>query len=200
MRNPADWSPWRPFLYAGVYFVTGGVNPDLGLAAVALLGGLMVLLVYLLGRRLAACGGPAGAAAGRDLSGLHRQQRADPERADRRLHAVGRGARVPVGGRSRALGLGVAPPGRDARRDRAGAARVPAVRAVPRADRPGSLSTPAPWRVGVLAAALSWPRSVLVLPPGPLRNYLVLDRFVPVTTGGGKALFVATYLPGTGAS
>jgi hypothetical protein len=26
----------------------------------------------------------------------------------------------------------------------------------------------------------------------------VLDRFVPVTTGGGKALFVATYLPGNG--
>jgi hypothetical protein len=26
----------------------------------------------------------------------------------------------------------------------------------------------------------------------------VMDRFVPVTTGGGKALFVATYLPGKG--
>ena len=37
-----------------------------------------------------------------------------------------------------------------------------------------------------------------VLAPWALRNYLVLDRFVPVTTGGGKALFVATYLPGKG--
>ena len=27
---------------------------------------------------------------------------------------------------------------------------------------------------------------------------MALDRFVPVTTGGGKALFVATYLPGDG--
>ena len=55
MRNPADWSPLAPFFHAGVYFVTGGVNPEVGLAAVALLGGIMVLLVYLLGRRL---GGP----------------------------------------------------------------------------------------------------------------------------------------------
>ena len=37
-----------------------------------------------------------------------------------------------------------------------------------------------------------------MLAPWTLRNYVVLDRFVPVTTGGGKALFVATYLPGDG--
>ena len=39
---------------------------------------------------------------------------------------------------------------------------------------------------------------MLVLAPWTVRNYVVLDRFVPVTTGGGKALFVATYLPGDG--
>src|SRR5215212_7697342 len=37
MRNPADWSPAAPFFHAGVYVVTGGVNPEVGLAAVALL-------------------------------------------------------------------------------------------------------------------------------------------------------------------
>ena len=37
-----------------------------------------------------------------------------------------------------------------------------------------------------------------VLAPWTIRNAIVLDRFVPVTTGGGKALFVATYLPGDG--
>ncbi|MGH2969651.1 MAG: hypothetical protein ACRDK0_11390, partial [Solirubrobacteraceae bacterium] len=37
-----------------------------------------------------------------------------------------------------------------------------------------------------------------VLAPWTLRNAITLDRFVPVTTGGGKALFVATYLPGDG--
>ena len=38
----------------------------------------------------------------------------------------------------------------------------------------------------------------LVLAPWTVRNFVVLDAFVPVTTGGGKALFVATYLPGDG--
>ena len=38
----------------------------------------------------------------------------------------------------------------------------------------------------------------LVLAPWTIRNFVVLDKFVPVTTGGGKALFVATYLPGDG--
>src|SRR5688500_6693028 len=52
MRNPADWSPVAPFFHAGVYFVIGDVDPEVGLAAVALLGAGMVLLVYLLGRRL----------------------------------------------------------------------------------------------------------------------------------------------------
>ena len=50
----------------------------------------------------------------------------------------------------------------------------------------------------MLAAALFVAAFALVLAPWTLRNYVVLDRFVPVTTGGGKALFVATYLPGDG--
>jgi hypothetical protein len=37
-----------------------------------------------------------------------------------------------------------------------------------------------------------------VLVPWTIRNLVSLDRFVPITTGGGKALFVATYLPGDG--
>ena len=37
-----------------------------------------------------------------------------------------------------------------------------------------------------------------MLAPWTVRNFIVLDKFVPVTTGGGKALFVATYLPGDG--
>jgi hypothetical protein len=58
------------------------------------------------------------------------------------------------------------------------------------------------WRAGLLggtvAAALLVVAFVVPLAPWTARNYVVLDRFVPVTTGGGKALFVATYLPGAG--
>ncbi|MBW3534719.1 MAG: hypothetical protein KY453_05800, partial [Gemmatimonadetes bacterium] len=38
----------------------------------------------------------------------------------------------------------------------------------------------------------------LVLAPWTIRNAIVLDRFVPVSTGGGKALFIGTYMPGDG--
>ena len=40
----------------------------------------------------------------------------------------------------------------------------------------------------------------LVLPilPWTIRNYVVLDRVVPISTGGGKALYVGTYLPADG--
>ena len=34
--------------------------------------------------------------------------------------------------------------------------------------------------------------------PWTIRNAVELDRFVPITTGGGKALFIGTYLPGDG--
>src|SRR4029453_16036642 len=52
--------------------------------------------------------------------------------------------------------------------------------------------------MGVRSGALFVAGFALVLAPWTIRNYVVLDRFVPVTTGGGKALFVATYLPGDG--
>ena len=34
--------------------------------------------------------------------------------------------------------------------------------------------------------------------PWTIHNYVVLDRFVPITTGGGKATFIGTYVPGDG--
>jgi hypothetical protein len=37
-----------------------------------------------------------------------------------------------------------------------------------------------------------------VVAPWTARNYIVLDRLVPISTGGGKALFIGTYLPGDG--
>src|SRR4029079_5828875 len=53
-------------------------------------------------------------------------------------------------------------------------------------------------RLGFLTAVVFVAAYAVVLVPWTVRNYVVLDRFVPVTTGGGKALFVATYLPGDG--
>ena len=53
-------------------------------------------------------------------------------------------------------------------------------------------------------AAAPWPSLLLVLAflvpvlPWTVRNYIVLDRFVPLSTGGGKALYVGSYLPADG--
>ena len=70
MRNPTDWSPGAPIFYAARVHADRRREPeDVARAAVALLGALMVLFVYLLGRRLAGpVVGVGGGAAGRDLS------------------------------------------------------------------------------------------------------------------------------------
>ncbi len=53
---------------------------------------------------------------------------------------------------------------------------------------------PRDWqRAAILLAGL-----VLVVAPWTVRNAVELDRFVPVSTGGGQVLFAGTYLPSDG--
>jgi len=47
-------------------------------------------------------------------------------------------------------------------------------------------------------AAVSLLGTVVVLAPWTIRNAVALDRVVPVSTGGGKALFIGTYLDADG--
>src|SRR5699024_3084312 len=51
---------------------------------------------------------------------------------------------------------------------------------------------------GLLAAAAIVIAFALVIAPWTIRVSDDLGRFVPVSTGGGKALFIGTYLPGAG--
>lgn len=48
-------------------------------------------------------------------------------------------------------------------------------------------------RTGVFLAAL-----IVVVAPWTVRNAIALDRFVPISTGGGQVLFAGTYLPSDG--
>jgi hypothetical protein len=48
-------------------------------------------------------------------------------------------------------------------------------------------------RAGVLLAGV-----VIVVAPWTIRNAVALDRFVPISTGGGQVLFAGTYLPSDG--
>jgi 4-amino-4-deoxy-L-arabinose transferase-like glycosyltransferase len=53
------------------------------------------------------------------------------------------------------------------------------------------------WTAG-LGAAILLVALILPILPWTVRNYVVLDRVVPISTGGGKALYVGTYLPADG--
>jgi 4-amino-4-deoxy-L-arabinose transferase-like glycosyltransferase len=198
--SPNDWSPGAPLLYGAVYYLTGGVHVKAALLLVALLGTGTILLTYLLGRRLA---GPVAGLIGALLAATY------PAFIDN----TGRLLAEPValfwlpaamlaflwasdGGRpwrwllpGALLGLTTL-----TRPEYLPFVALFAVLALLRVWRGHRTSL----RAGVAAGALVVAAFCCVLAPWTIRNAIVLDRFVPVTTGGGKALFVATYLPGDG--
>jgi hypothetical protein len=57
---------------------------------------------------------------------------------------------------------------------------------------------PQGWKPGAAAAALLLVGFLLPIVPWTIRNAVELDRFVPISTGGGKALYVGTFLPADG--
>jgi hypothetical protein len=54
------------------------------------------------------------------------------------------------------------------------------------------------WRDCALDAAVLLVGLVLIVAPWTTRNAVVLDRFVPVSTGGGQVLFAGSYMPSGG--
>jgi hypothetical protein len=54
------------------------------------------------------------------------------------------------------------------------------------------------WRRSLLRAAVFLGVVVVIVAPWTIRNAVELDRFVPVSTGGGQVLFAGTYLPSDG--
>ena len=199
MRAPSDWSPGVPFFAAAVYVLTGEADPEHARIGLALLGGLMVLLVYLLGRRL---GGPVVGLVGALGAAIY------PAFIDN----AGQLLSEPIGAFTlTAAVLSFLWASADGRRPWAfllpgaflGATALArpeylpfvAVFALFALVRTGRRRS---WRLGLASAVLLVGAFCAVLAPWTLRNYTVHDRFIPVTTGGGKALFVATYLPGNG--
>jgi hypothetical protein len=54
------------------------------------------------------------------------------------------------------------------------------------------------WRQSLLRAAVFLGALVVIIAPWSIRNAVALDRFVPISTGGGQVLFAGTYLPSDG--
>ena len=198
--NPNDWSPGAPLLYGGVYFLTGGVHVKAALLLVALLGTGTILLTYLLARRLA---GPVAGVAAAFLAATYP---AFVENNGRLLAEPVALFWLPAamlaflwasdGGRIwRWLAPGAL----------LGLTTLTRPEYLPFVALFALLALARVWlghrkglAPGIAAAALLVVAFCGVLAPWTARNAIVLDRFVPVTTGGGKALFVATYLPGDG--
>jgi 4-amino-4-deoxy-L-arabinose transferase-like glycosyltransferase len=54
------------------------------------------------------------------------------------------------------------------------------------------------WRLGTAAVGLMLVALLLPILPWTVRNFVVFERFVPISTGSGKALYVGTFYPADG--
>ncbi len=199
-QQPSNYSPGLPLFVAGLYFATGGVHLELARTVLALIGSLGVLFAFAIGNRLA--GPAAGIVAALVVTVypalLQYQGMLMTEPLAVTLLAAALLAFLWAGEQDRppwAWGL----PG-----------LLLGLLAVMRPEYLlfGLLAVPLAllragrrsqgWGQGALAALLLGLALLLPIVPWTVRNAIVLDRLVPISTGGGKALYVGTYLPSDG--
>jgi 4-amino-4-deoxy-L-arabinose transferase-like glycosyltransferase len=201
----SNYSPGLPLLAGGIYKLTGGVHERFARLVLALLGALSVLFAYLIGRRLSGPqAGLIGAGAVAVYPALLEYQgmlMAEPLAATllsgavlAMLWADDGGAAVSARGsrRGRWLIAGLLLGGLALVRPEYLAISLPV--AVVIFARRGRTS----WKEGLAQAALVLAGLVLIVAPWTVRNAVALDRFVPISTGGGQVLFAGSYLPSGG--
>lgn len=198
-RDSSDWSPGAPLLYAGSFYATGGAREGTARIVELLFGLAAIVVVYLLGRRINCR--PAGLIAAfgvavyppfvHSTGALFSEPPAMFTLPAAVLSflwasdAAGNRARWLVPGflfgltaliRPEYLLVGLA------------FALLVAIR----------IGRERGWRPGLAAVALFVAALLLPIVPWTVRNAVVLDRLVPISTGGGKALYVGTFLPADG--
>ena len=197
-HDPSDWSPGAPLLYAASFYATGGAREGTARIVELLLELATILVVYLLGRRIACR--PAGLLAAfataiyppfiHSVGALYSEPPAMLTLPAAVLAFLWAGERETLRAwllpgflfgltaifRPEYLLVGVA---------FAGLALIRVARL--RGRRPGLAAA------ALLVAALLTP-----ILPWAIRNQVVLHRTVPISTGGGKALYVGTFLPADG--
>jgi hypothetical protein len=201
-RDSSDWSPGAPFLYAAAYYATGGAREGTARIVEALLGVATILVVFALGWRL------GGRALGRwvglfaafavavyppfihttgELMSEPPAMLTLPAAILAFLWAGDRGGTWPWLAPGLLFGLTAM-----FRPEYLFVGFAFVVLAALRAGRGRE------WRAGLIAAAVLLVAFALPILPWTVRNAIVLDRAVPISTGGGKALYVGTYLPADG--
>ena len=201
-KNPSDWSPGAPLLYAASFYATAGAREGTARIIELLLGLATIVVVYLLGRRIACR--PAGLLAAfavaiyppfvHSVGALYSEPPAmltlpaavlaflwasdglDGGSSRARWLAPGLLFGLTAMFRPEYLLVGVAF----------------ALLALVRAGRAKG------WKPGLAGAALLVGAMLLPIVPWAVRNQVVLHRTVPISTGGGKALYIGTFLPADG--
>jgi hypothetical protein len=206
----SNYSPGLPLAVAGLYEVTGGVHERLARMVLAVVGALSVLFTYLIGRRLtrppnrpgscevgSAAVWPAFVGAGAvaiypallEYQGMLMSEPLAATLLSGGVLAVlwawdGGWQRWLLPGASfGALAL--------VRPEYLGVAVLVAAVIFGR-------EASSDWRRSLLRAAVFLGALVVVITPWTIRNAVALDRFVPISTGGGQVLFAGTYLPSDG--
>lgn len=200
--DSSDWSPGAPFLYAAAYYATGGAREGTARIVEALLGIATILVVFALGWRLG----------GRELGrwvGLFAAFAVAVYPPF--IHTTGELMSEPPAMLSLPAAILAFLWASD--RSSAWPWLVPGfLFGLTAMFRPEYLLVGAAfvalaalrewrargWRLGLAGAAVLLVALVLPILPWTVRNLVVLDRVVPISTGGGKALYVGTYLPADG--
>lgn len=225
-RDASDWSPGAPLLYAAAFYATGGPREGTARIIELLLGLAAIVVAYLLGRRINCR--PAGLIAAfgvaiyppfiHSTGALFSEPPAIftlPAAVLAFLWASDPRAGGAVAGVPHSGGRGSVRAHGGSRRDRTRALRwsVPgllfgltalirpeyllvgvafAVLAAIRVGRERG------WQPSLAATALFIVALLLPIIPWTIHNQVTLDRTVPISTGGGKAFYVGTFLPEDG--
>lgn len=195
----SNYSPGLPLVVAGLYAVSGGEHERFARLILALIGTLAVLFAFLIGRRLSGdLAGLVGAAVVAAYPALIEYQgmlMGEPLGATLLAGAVwaifwaeGRNASGARYWLAPGLLLGALAL---VRPEYLGIAVLIAVVVAARQGLGG-------WRACAVQAAVLLLGVVVVVAPWTLRNAVAMDRFVPISTGGGQVLFAGSYLPSDG--
>jgi hypothetical protein len=207
----SNYSPGLPLLVAGLYEATGGVHERLARVVLAVVGALSVLFAYAIGRRLgqlvsyssyrtvnspivvwSALVGALAVAVYPALLEYQGMLMSEPLAAALLSGGVLAALWAWDGGWVR----GLLPGGlfgalAMVRPEYLGVAALVALVTAARESR-------SDWRGSLLRAAVFLGAALVIVAPWTIRNAIALDRFVPISTGGGQVLYAGTYLPSDG--
>jgi len=197
-RDASDWSPGAPLVYAASFYATGGAREGTARIVELLFGLGAIVICYLLGRRLNCA--PAGLLAAFAVAiyppFIHSTGAlfSEPPAIFSLPAAVLAFLWASEQTRLRAWLLPGLLFGLTAliRPDYLPVGIAFVVLAGIRAGQGRA------WKPGITAAAVLAAALLLPIVPWTIHNYVTLDRTVPISTGGGKALYVGTYLPADG--